>query len=136
MWNGGPGLERDSYDRYIGELKRQGRRPNGIWLDAEVLLLYAAFRSITTVGWQRPKPREVTVTWLRDNDFEALKKALGESPRDQVDRVFMLELLRGTGLRLQEFLNLRWRDVDLERGMVTVRGELSPLFHCKVLVAP
>jgi len=64
----------------------------------------------------------VTVAWLRDNDFEALKKALADSPKDSAERVFMLELLRGTGLRLQEFLNLKWRDIDLERGILTVRG--------------
>ena len=122
MWNKGPEIDRDRYDRYVAEMKAQGRRPNGIWLDAEVLLLFAAFQRVNTLGWQRPKPREVPVAYLRENEFSALKMALAVSTRDADDRVFLVEFLRGTGLRLQEFLNLKWRDIDLESGIVTVRG--------------
>lgn len=68
------------------------------------------------------RPREAPVAWLRDNEFEALRAALAASTRDGEDRAFLAEFLRGTGLRIGEFMALKWRDVDLEAGIVTVRS--------------
>lgn len=64
----------------------------------------------------------MAVAWLRDNEFEALRRALADSEHDGSDRVFAVDFLRGTGVRLGEFLSLRWRDVDMETGLVTVRS--------------
>jgi integrase/recombinase XerD len=51
-----------------------------------------------------------------------LRRALEESPHDGEDRVFLIDFLRGTGLRVREFLSLRWRDIDFEAETVTVRS--------------
>jgi site-specific recombinase XerD len=122
QWRGGPGIDRSSYDAYLARIKREGRRPNGIALDARVLLLYADFLKVDTDGWQRVRLRDVPTAWLRENEYEALRRALAGSRRDAEDRVFLLDFLRGTGLRLREFMQLRWRDIDLEVGTVTVRA--------------
>jgi site-specific recombinase XerD len=119
---GGPEIDRDRYDAYLAAIQRQGRRPNGIALDANVLLLFARFVGLATDGWQQPRWREVPIEWLRDQEFEALRRAALDSPREGEDRAFALDLLRGTGVRLGEFLSLRWRDIDLEDGRVLVRS--------------
>lgn len=121
-WHGGPGIDRASYDGYIAKIKREGRRPNGIALDARVLLLYADFLKVDTEGWQRLKLRDVPTAWLRENEYEMLRRALADSPRDAEDRVFLADFLRGTGLRLREFLTLKWSDLDMVEGSVTVRS--------------
>ncbi|MBF6555554.1 MAG: tyrosine-type recombinase/integrase [Acidimicrobiales bacterium] len=121
-WNHGTEIDRNRYDSYVAKLKRDGRQPNGIALDAQVLLLFAEHMDISTKGWQRPRSREVAVAWLRDAELEALRRALADSECDGPDRVFAVDFLRGTGLRLGEFLALRWRDVDMEEGLVTVRS--------------
>src|SRR5271157_479884 len=58
-WHGGEGIDRESYDSYIAKIKREGRRPNGIALDARVLLLYADHLEVSTKGWQRVKMHDV-----------------------------------------------------------------------------
>src|SRR5487761_1906493 len=121
-WNHGTEVDRDRYDRYMEFIKRQGRRPNGRALDSVVLLIFADYLGTDTRGWQRIKSQEVPVAWLRDNEYEALRRALGDSPRDGPDRVFAIDLLRGSGLRLAELLGLRWKDFDLESGSLTVRS--------------
>jgi integrase/recombinase XerD len=121
-WHGGDGVDRASYDSYIAKIKREGRRPNGVALDARVLLLYADFIGIDTKGWQSPKMRETATSYLRENEYQLLLRGLAASPRDAEDRRFLAEFLRGTGLRLAEFQSLRWRDLDMEIGTVTVRS--------------
>jgi len=119
---GSSDVDRDRYDRYVTGMKRQGRRPNGIALDSRIVLLYAEFCGVDTKGWQRPQSRETPTAYLKEPEYEALRAALLASPRDGEDRAFLADFLRGTGLRLGEAMALRWRDVDLEAGTVTVRS--------------
>lgn len=123
-WHGGPGIDRESYDSYMAMIRKKGRRPNGIALDSMILHLYADFLKVETEGWQRPRQKGVPVQWLRDNEYTALREALLASPdpKDGLDRAFLLDFLRGTGLRLGEFQALRWRDLDMEAGSVLVRS--------------
>ncbi len=121
-WHGGPGIDRESYDGYITKIKKDGRRQNGIVLDAQILRTYAEHNGIDTKAWQRTHQKDVPVQWIRDNEYAALREALATSRRDGRDRVFLLDFLRGTGLRLGEFQALRWRDIDMEQGIVLVRS--------------
>ena len=132
-WNHGTEVDRDRYDRYMEFIKRQGRRPNGRALDSVVLLIFADYLGTDTHGWQRIKSQEVVVVWLRDSEYEALRRALIDSPRDGLDRVFAIDLLRGAGLRLAELLGLRWRDFNMEDGLLTVRGKGQKLRTVPVL---
>ena len=121
-WHGGPGIDRESYDGYMAHIRKKGRRQNGIALDSMVLHLFAAHLKVDTDGWQRPRQKDVPVQWIRDNEYAALREALAASRRDGPARVFLLDFLRGTGLRLGEFQALRWRDIDMEAGIVLVRS--------------
>jgi integrase len=68
---------------------------------------------------QRRARRESANAWRRDRGHEELP------PYGQyTDHVTPLVLLAlNTGLRHGELLRLQWRDVDLDRRVVTVRGE-------------
>jgi site-specific recombinase XerD len=121
-WNGGPEVDRDRYDRYMDHVRRQGRRPNGLALESNVLRLFAEFCGVPTVGWQRARWREVPISWLKPTEVDAMRDALLASRHDGPDRAFVLDLLVGTGLRLGELAALRWRDVDLEQDLILVRS--------------
>lgn len=75
------------------------------------------------------RDRDTDMRARRDNNNEALKRH-GYKPRpklgDFADHMTPLVLLSmNTGMRQGEVFALRWEDVNLERGMLTVRGEVA-----------
>jgi integrase len=75
-------------------------------------------------GIKRPKPPKKDVVVLDEEQMAALlaaaKKARGAMPL-----YVPLLVLATTGLRRNECLALRWQDVDLERGLLTVNQALE-----------
>jgi len=71
----------------------------------------------------RPAP-----VWLDSAEqIKALLDAAGELDRDarvdrQIPRKAILATLTFAGLRIGELVDLRWRDVDLAAGRITVAG--------------
>jgi integrase len=68
---------------------------------------------------RRRAGRESANAWRRERDREEFPPYGTYS--DHVTPLVLLAL--NTGLRRGELLRLRWRDVDLERRILTVRGE-------------
>jgi integron integrase len=66
--------------------------------------------------WVRPKQRRRMPTWVTTSEALAIISHLRE-PWNEV-----ASLLFGSGLRIGECLDLRVKDIDLERGTVTIRG--------------
>lgn len=58
---------------------------------------------------------------LTEDQLRALIKALDEDPDQEAAAIMRLALY--TGIRRSPLLALEWRDVDMERGMLTLRGE-------------
>lgn len=58
---------------------------------------------------------------LTEDQLRALIKALDEDPDQEGAAIMRLALY--TGIRRSALLDLEWRDVDLERNMLTLRGE-------------
>ncbi len=56
--------------------------------------------------------------------LDEVRAVLQEAAGHQFELLFRLALK--TGLRRGELLALRWRDIDLDRGVITVRGTLQP----------
>jgi integrase/recombinase XerD len=115
-----PKIDRTSYDAYIGSLRAKGRKQNGIVTASAALRGYAAHRGSNTTEWQVPKPEEVPRESLRPSEIEMLRRAAMESHHHE-DKIFVVDFLLGTGLRVEEFLELRWSDVDIEAKKLVVR---------------
>lgn len=71
----------------------------------------------------RLKTSTVTLPAERRGKREALKKTV-RVWACEVDLVDPIVCLAGTGLRRSELLGLRWQDVDLEKGTITVTGHV------------
>jgi site-specific recombinase XerD len=75
-----------------------------------------AANPVARVG--RYRENESRLRWLRPEEEERIRKVLtNESQRWEFD------LALHTGMRRGEQWGLKWRDVDLERGILTVRGK-------------
>ena len=103
----------------LGKINRKAEDENAIvrYLseDEEARLRAALIARDTT----RRAARESANVWRRERGYEEWS-AYG----DYTDHLTPLVLLGvNTGLRRDELLQLRWRDVDLQRRMLTVRGE-------------
>lgn len=103
----------------LGKIKRRASDENAIvrfLASDEEARLRAA---LTARDDRRRAARQSANGWRRERDYE-------EFPpyglyTDHVTPIVLLAL--NTGLRRGELLHLRWRDVDLERRVLTVRGE-------------
>jgi integrase len=77
-------------------------------------------RNITNLVEAPRKERKETQTLTREQVAQRLLPAIGN------DRLFpAIFLMFGTGLRRGELLGLRWKDVDLEAGILHVRQALA-----------
>lgn len=72
-------------------------------------------------GLSAPPPDNQKTECLTEDQLRALIKALDEDPDQEVAAIMQLALY--TGIRRSALLALEWRDVDLERNMLTLRGE-------------
>jgi integrase len=103
----------------LGKIKRRAADENAIvrYLSSDE---EARLRSALSVRDERRRAgRESANAWRRERGHEAFP-----SYGRYTDHLMPLVLLAlNTGLRRGELLRLRWRDVDLDRRMLTVRGE-------------
>jgi integrase len=120
-WNGGGGIDRESYDRYILHLKGLHRRPNGIATAATVLREYADFLGVDTKGWQKPHRQDVVTEYLRSNEIEMIRTAIQKTDSNERN-LFIFDFLLNTGLRVTELLKLKWSDLDLTGIDTVVEG--------------
>lgn len=71
---------------------------------------------------KRFKENEPRVRWLTDDEEKQLRAALMDEPEHELE----LDLALHTGMRRGEQWGLRWQDVDMERGILSVRGKAGP----------
>jgi len=95
---------------FIAALRWAADRNGGNAIDANPL---AGFRTLKVRG-KRVVRRALT---------RAGKRALLEASPLHLRRVWAMFL--GTGLRKAELISLRWDDVDLNRGQITIRAEVA-----------
>lgn len=67
---------------------------------------------------KRYKENESRIRWLRPEEEKALREALVADTHE-----WELDLALNTGMRRGEQFGLQWKDVDIERGNLTVRGK-------------
>ena len=75
------------------------------------------------IATKKPEPRALTATELAQvRDAVAAHEAKGRSKADLAD---VIETQVATGARIGEVLALRWEDVDLDAGTVTIAGTVA-----------
>lgn len=121
-------LTRAQVQTYTADLIKDGKEANTVRLRQAALRQFAKWlvdedelADDPLVGLKPPKIPSKVVEALTDEQLRALIKACqGKSFRDRRDEA-LVRLMAETGLRASEVIGLAVGDVDLTRGLVTVR---------------
>jgi integrase len=114
---------------FIAAKEKEGLNPNTIkYLQ---VIIHAALQKAMDLGYIPRNPADfVTLPKRRQKEIrilspEELQRFLAAAKKHRLFPAFLL--LATTGMRRSEVLGLRWQDVDLERGTVSVNQVLVPL---------
>ena len=115
------GLDSRSALRFLAKLKRNGYSNKSLNLVVQALRSYFRFEGLDEEA-EKLRPPKVPRSLPKALTKEEVRKLLSViSPLKKRDRLIVL-LLYGTGLRVSELCNLKLRDIDFKRGIITVRG--------------
>ena len=118
-WGGG--LDFRSALRFLARLRRDGYSNRSLNLVVQALRAYFRFEGMDEEA-EKLKPPKVPRSLPKALTPEEVRKLLSKiPPTRRRDRLIFL-LLYGAGLRVSELCNLKKDDVDLERGVIIVRG--------------
>ena len=68
---------------------------------------------------KKPTVDNIKTEYLTSSQMRALLKAIEQEPDIQISNIMKLALF--TGMRKGEILNLQWKDLDFDRGFITLR---------------
>jgi site-specific recombinase XerD len=71
----------------------------------------------------RYRENDSRLRWLKPDEEERLRNVLTSTKTTLCARLWEIELALHTGIRRGEQWGLKWKDVDLERGNITVKGK-------------
>ncbi len=118
-WGGA--LNARSALRFLARLRREGYSNRSLNLVVQALRAYFRFEGYDEEA-EKLKPPKVPRSLPKALTREEVKRLLSVIPPTRKrDRLIVL-LLYGAGLRVSELCNLKKDDVDLERGIIVVRG--------------
>ena len=118
-WGGA--LNARSALRFLARLRREGYSNRSLNLVVQALRAYFRFEGYDEEA-EKLKPPKVPRSLPKALTREEVKRLLSVIPLTRKrDRLIVL-LLYGAGLRVSELCNLKRDDVDLERGIIVVRG--------------
>ncbi|AMQ17885.1 site-specific tyrosine recombinase/integron integrase [Thermococcus peptonophilus] len=107
--------------RFLAHLRRNGYSNRSLNLVVQALRAYFRFEGIDDEA-ERLKPPKVPRSLPKALTREEVKRLLSVIPPTRKrDRLIVL-LLYGAGLRVSELCNLKKDDVDIDRGLIVVRG--------------
>jgi site-specific recombinase XerD len=126
------GISSEMIEEMLGNLKRTGL--SGSTVNRYRALISSVYAIGVAAGRvsknpvsrvKRYKENESRVRYLREEEEERLRAVLKvQFP----ERIPEYELALYTGMRRGEQFGLKWKDVDLEKGMLTVRGKTGRRF--------
>ena len=132
--DGGPGLlalDSAAIRAFVAAEHRRGlspkslqRRLSGCRSFYQWLLKHGRIAANPAAGVRAPRAPRKLPQVLDVDEAVALVEVPTDAPLGLRDRA-LLELFYSSGLRLSELRLLRWRDLDLEQGLVTVLGKGS-----------
>ena len=107
--------------RFLARLRREGYSNRSLNLVVQALRAYFRFEGYDEEA-EKLKPPKVPRSLPKALTREEVKRLLSVIPPTRKrDRLIVL-LLYGAGLRVSELVNLKKSEVDLERGIIVVRG--------------
>ncbi|WP_297535546.1 site-specific tyrosine recombinase/integron integrase [Thermococcus sp.] len=107
--------------RFLARLRREGYSNRSLNLVIQALRAYFRFEGYDEEA-EKLKPPKVPRSLPKALTRDEVKRLLSViPPMRKRDRLIVL-LLYGAGLRVSELVNLKRGDVDLERGIIVVRG--------------
>lgn len=107
--------------RFLARLRKEGYSNKSLNLVVQALRSYFRFEGAEEEA-EKLKPPKVPRSLPKALTREEVRKLLSViPPTRRRDRLIVL-LLYGAGLRVSELCNLKKRDVDLENGLIIVRG--------------
>lgn len=140
-------LRVDHLQAYLGHLEERGLRPDSIRRRLSAVKSLISFGAKTgylpiNVGTLVKSPDRINNLRERILPAETVVRlcwadALGRSPHHRARNSLLLRVLYTCGLRLQEALRLRWRDIqphgkDPSKGILSTIGKRSKLRHVVV----
>ena len=118
-WGGD--LNARSAVRFLARLRKEGYSNRSLNLVVQALRAYFRFEGYDEEA-EKLKPPKVPRSLPKALTRDEVKKLLSVIPPTRKrDRLIVL-LLYGAGLRVSELVNLKKSEVDLERGIIVVRG--------------
>ena len=124
-------LQADQLRAFIAAEHRRGLSPKSLQrrLSAcrsfyQWLLKHSRISANPTAAIRAPKAPRKLPQVLDADEAKALVEVPTDVPLGVRDRA-LLELFYSSGLRLSELCGLRWRDLDIDNGLVTVLGKGS-----------
>ncbi len=118
-WGGD--LNARSAVRFLARLRKEGYSNRSLNLVVQALRTYFRFEGYDEEA-EKLKPPKVPRSLPKALTRDEVKKLLSVIPPTRKrDRLIVL-LLYGAGLRVSELVNLKKSEVDLERGIIVVRG--------------
>jgi len=107
--------------RFLARLRREGYSNRSLNLVVQALRAYFRFEGYDDEA-EKLKPPKVPRSLPKALTREEVKRLLSVIPPTRKrDRLIVL-LLYGAGLRVSELCNLKKGDIDLDRGIIVVRG--------------
>jgi integrase len=126
-----PALIAEQRDRLLKEITVRGTMRSPATTVRYLAVLSHAFTiAIKEWGWledspmrkvKKPKEPRGRVRFLSDNERERLLTACKESPNPYLYIVVVLAV--STGMRYAEIMNLKWSDIDLEKGRIILEEQ-------------
>jgi len=107
--------------RFLTRLRRSGYSNRSLNLVVQALRAYFRFEEMDEEV-EKLRPPKVPRSLPKSLTREEVKRLLSVIPEGRKRDRLIVMLLYGAGLRVSELCNLKIGDVDLDRGIITVRG--------------
>ncbi len=107
--------------KFLTRLRKSGYSNRSLNLVVQAIRAYFRFEEADDEA-EKIKPPKIPRSLPKSLTREEIRKLLDAIPKGKIRDRLIVMMLYGAGLRVSELCNLKIGDVDLRRGLITVRG--------------